>query len=107
MAAVRYLTNRINKYHLNTDSKEKEKEIIEHILQANKYDTSIVDAPLKTKNRKATKYEIKWAKFTYVGKETNFVTKLFKNSIVNVSYTTRNTIASLLSQKPSLKKNKF
>jgi hypothetical protein len=28
MAAVRYLINRMNKYHLNADSKEKENKII-------------------------------------------------------------------------------
>jgi hypothetical protein len=50
---------------------------------------------------------VKWAKFTYAGKETKLITKLFKNSTVSVSYTTRNTIASLLSQKSNPKKNKF
>jgi hypothetical protein len=50
MAAFRYLMNRRNKYHLNTDSKEKERKIIKHILQANKYDTSALDAQKKTKN---------------------------------------------------------
>jgi hypothetical protein len=31
MAAVRYLTNRMNKYHLSTDNKDKERKIIKHI----------------------------------------------------------------------------
>jgi len=106
MAAVSYLTNRMNKYHLSTDNKDKERKIIKHILQVNKYDTSKIDIPPKTKNSK-TRTGIKWAKFTYVGKETKFITKLFKNSSVNVSYTTRNTIGRLLSQRSTPKQNKF
>jgi hypothetical protein len=62
MAAVRYLTN---KYHLNTDSKEKGRKIIKHILEANKYDKSALDAPPKTQNKNNG---VKWAKFTYAGK---------------------------------------
>jgi hypothetical protein len=58
-------------------------------------------------NIRKTKNGVKWAKFTHAGKETKFVTKLFKNSTENVPYTTRNTIASLLSQKSNPKKNKF
>jgi hypothetical protein len=81
MAAVRYLTNRMNKYHLNTDSKEKERDIIKHILQANKYDTSALDAPPKTQNKK-TNNGVKWAKFTYAGKERKFITKLFSQKSI-------------------------
>jgi hypothetical protein len=66
MAAVRYLMNRMNKYHLNTDSKEKEKKMIKHILQVNKYDTAMQDAPLKTSKPK-TNNDVRWAKFTYAG----------------------------------------
>ena len=106
MAAVRYLTNRMNRYHLSRASKDKERKIIKHILQVNKYDTSIIDIPPKTQNSK-TRSGIKWAQFTYAGKETKFITKLLKNSSVNVSYTTRNTIARLLSQRSTPKQNKF
>jgi hypothetical protein len=52
MAAVRYLTNRMNKYHLSTDNKDKERKIIKHILQVNKYDTSKIDIPQKQKTAK-------------------------------------------------------
>jgi len=46
MAAVKYLTNRMNTYYLNTTSKERWRKIIKHILQENKYDTSIMDITL-------------------------------------------------------------
>ena len=49
----------------------------------------------------------KWAKFTYVGRETKFITKLFKNSSVNISYTTHNTISKLLSHRPTTNQNEF
>jgi hypothetical protein len=38
LAAVRYLTNRMNTYRLNTANKEKERKVTEHILQKNKHD---------------------------------------------------------------------
>ena len=41
----------------------------------------------------------KWAKFTYIGKETKFITKLFKNSPVKISFTTNNTIGRILSHR--------
>jgi len=77
MAAVRYLKNRMNNYHLSIDSKEKEWKIIKHILQVNKYDTSALDASPKTKNKKENNGKI-WARFTYMGKETKFINKLLK-----------------------------
>ena len=42
----------------------------------------------------------KWAKFTYIGKETKFITKLFKDSLIKITFTTRNTMKRLLSPKP-------
>jgi hypothetical protein len=38
----------------------------------------------------------KWVSFTYVGKETKFITKLFKNTNVRISYMAKNTIEKLL-----------
>jgi hypothetical protein len=56
MAAVRYLKNRMNSYHLNAEDKRKERETIKHILQANKYDASILEThPRKQETRKGTK----------------------------------------------------
>ena len=101
-----YLTNRMNTYHLNTANKEKEKSIIKHILQKNKYDILTMNIPPKTQGNELQTGS-KWAKFTYVGRETKFITKLFKKSSVNVSYTTRNTIGKLLSHRSTIIQNKF
>jgi hypothetical protein len=41
----------------------------------------------------------KWATFTYVGKETRFITKLFKDTNVKIAFTTDNTIGKRLALK--------
>jgi hypothetical protein len=96
----------MNTNRLNTANKEKEKNIIKHILQKSKYDISTMNIPQKTHGNK-TKTGQKWAKFTYVRRGTKFITKLFKNSSVNVSYITHNTIIKLLSHRPTTNRNKF
>jgi hypothetical protein len=40
-----------------------------------------------------------WAKFTYVGKETRLVTKLFKTTNIKVTFNTNNTIEKILKTK--------
>jgi hypothetical protein len=49
----------------------------------------------------------KWAKFTYIGRETKFITKLFKNTSVNITFTTKQTINKLLTHNPQPTKDKF
>jgi len=43
----------------------------------------------------------KWAKYTYIGKETKLFTKLIKDSSVKVTYTTKNTVGKALASKPN------
>ena len=69
-------------------------------------DRHYMDIPPKTQNSK-TKTGSKWVKFTYDGKETKFITKLYKNTSINVSYTTSNTTGSLLSQQSTPRQNEF
>jgi hypothetical protein len=52
MANVRYLINRMNKHYLSTTNKDKGRKIVKHILQENKYDTSIIDMAQKLKPEK-------------------------------------------------------
>jgi hypothetical protein len=40
--------------------------------------------------------QIKWAVFTYNGKQNRFVTKLFKNTNIRIAFKTQNTIGKLL-----------
>ena len=48
-----------------------------------------------------------WAKFTYVGKETRFITKLFKNTNVKIAFTTGNTIGKRLTIKQETPLSKY
>jgi hypothetical protein len=49
----------------------------------------------------------KRAIFTYTGKETRFITKLFKGFNINISYRTRKTIGSILTLKKILNNNRY
>jgi hypothetical protein len=42
-----------------------------------------------------------------VGKETKFITKLFKNTTLKIAFTTQNTIGKLLSKQNNYRQNKF
>jgi len=49
--------------------------------------------------RQDTKLPYRWAKFTYTSKETNFITKLFKDFHIKIAFKTNNSIGKLLSHK--------
>ena len=38
----------------------------------------------------------KWATFTYIGKETTYITKLFKHKNLKITYKTNNSIEIIL-----------
>jgi hypothetical protein len=71
----------MNSYKLTTTNMQKEKDTIHQILINNKYDPSSIEDIQKGKknHQKQETEKPKWAKFTYVGKETRFITKTFKN----------------------------
>jgi hypothetical protein len=70
-------------------------------LHTNKYDHSHPNRQKQTqnKNREPPKSQ-KWAKFTYIGKETRTITKILHKAGLKVAYTTTHTIHNLLSQHP-------
>jgi hypothetical protein len=78
--AIRYLHNRNATYMKTPEEKQNETTIIKHILQANKYSTSLDTKHNKQQNRKDNPNPTnkKWAKFTYIGKDTRVITKLFR-----------------------------
>jgi len=53
------------------------------------------------KNTRKERHKTRWAKSTYAGRLTKFITKLIKYSNLRVSFKTENTIGKLL----ALKKN--
>jgi hypothetical protein len=100
-AAIRYLINRMNTYDLKDSNKVQEHNIIRQILHNNDYDTSAMTQRSNNKVPKTKQNKNKWAKFTYIGIETKFITKLFKDSPIQISYTTNNTINKILSTRPN------
>ena len=49
----------------------------------------------------------KWARFTYMGKETRYIMKLLKNTDVKISYTKNNNLGKLLATRTDQKLDKF
>jgi hypothetical protein len=90
----------------------KEKDTIHQILINNKYDPSIIeDVKKKKKNHQKQNTEetekTKWAKFTYVGKETRFIPKVFKRFNIKIAFNAGNTIEKLFATKQNQEKNKY
>jgi hypothetical protein len=101
-AAIHYLTNRMNTYPITESSKNHEQQQIKTILYNSNYPTHrhkrksksghcAQDTPFGNKQ--------KWATFTYIGKETRVITKLFKNTNIRISFRTKNTIKNHLKTK--------
>jgi len=98
MAAIRYFANRIHTYNLNHPQKQKEIDTVKQIIHNNKYNTSILNRVGKNaKQRQRHEHaNQKWVKFTYIGRETRYITKRFKNTSLKVAYTTYNSLGKLL-----------
>jgi hypothetical protein len=69
-------------------------------LQQNNYNINII-AKLSTGKKKlnTTKNQektTKWATFTYIGKETRKITKIFQNTTIKIAYRTKNNIQHIL-----------
>jgi tRNA/tmRNA/rRNA uracil-C5-methylase (TrmA/RlmC/RlmD family) len=108
-AAIRRMTNRIQLYGLNHINREKEKNTIQHTVHNNKFDISLIHTFTHTQPKKEEQIigNKKWAKFTYVGRETRHITKLFKESTIRPSFTTNNTIMKVLNIKTEQRKNQY
>jgi hypothetical protein len=83
-----------------TEEKQEENKIIKHILQTNKYNTfKIKNKQRQTQENNPDRLSTRWAKFTYTGKETRIITKLFKYTNIQIAYTTNNNLRKLLNPK--------
>jgi hypothetical protein len=97
----------MNSYQLSSDNMQKENNTIIQILTSNKYDASILNTMNNRKVKTKCEGERKWVKFRYVGKETRIITILFKNTKVNVSFTTNNTIGKIPASQHQRTANKY
>jgi len=71
---------------------------VKQILINNKYNPlpDILEHKGKKQNHSAQTQKHKWTRFTYVGKDTRYITKLFKDTNIAVAFTTNNTIGKCL-----------
>jgi len=58
--------------------------------------TSMLDTQIATTTQTPTH---KWVTFTYIGKETNFITNLFRKTNLKIEFQINNTAQSLLRHK--------
>jgi ribosomal protein S8 len=101
-AAIRFLYNRLQNYNLDTTASSKELKNIHNILHNDGF-------PIKSYNfshrenkhadNHTTKQKQKRVTFTYTGKETKFITQIFKNKNIQILYKTRNSVKTLLTTK--------
>jgi hypothetical protein len=92
-AAIRFLYDRLNSYHLQGKEYRLEENIIHNILHNNFYPI----LPQKPNHNHGSQSQNsqnkqKWCTFTYIGKETTYITKIFKHSNIKVADRTNNTL---------------
>jgi hypothetical protein len=100
ISSVNYLTNRLLPYYITKEAKEKQRNIIQEILHNNEYSKNLsTRQPNQHKHNKNTykqKKKKKGAIFTYSGKETKNITKLFKETQIGIAFRTRNTVQNVV-----------
>ena len=106
-AAVCYLHNRMYSYQLSHDKRGKECKIILDILHNNRYNAYTLESVSSTKRHKCGTDKTHWSEFTYIGRETRSITKVFKNSRIKATYSTNNILGKLLTKKHYPLKDKY
>ena len=110
-AAIRFLYNRLNTCDLHEDEYKTEESFIQNIMYNNAFPIKphkppIPKPPTSELHRKiATTTHTpthKLVTFTYIGKETNFITNLFRKTNLKIAFRTNNTIQSLLKHQQQL-----
>jgi hypothetical protein len=89
-AAIRYMYNRLETYQLNHTQYNQEYNTIQNILYNNQFPLQTHIHPQRKHHQNTTTTEPqpqnkKWTKFTYIGKETNIITKIFKNTNLHIA----------------------
>jgi hypothetical protein len=107
-AAVRHFCKRMNTYKLIPESLQK-KNAVHQILVNNNYEASTMNKfSKKKKTRKRTRHsERKMVKIYIYRKGNEFYYKTVKNTDVNVTFTTYNTIERRLGTKQGTDQNKY
>jgi len=105
-AAVRFMYNRLNTYNLHEYEYKTEENSIQNIMynnvfpiQPHKPPTCALDRQIATTTQTSTH---KCVTFIYVGKETNFITKLFRKTNLKITFRSNNTVQILLRHKQQI-----
>jgi hypothetical protein len=96
LAAVRFLYNRLDNYHLSPDRRQNEDNMIQQILHKNGYSTPAHPPTRNYNKHEPTSEKPLWARFSYCGREARAITRAFKNTKIKVTYSTKNTLKKLL-----------
>jgi hypothetical protein len=102
-----YLYNGMNSYQLTPEKRQNENNTIQQILINNGYNNKVSENRLTTTKPKQVTNKTRWTKFTYTGKETRAVTKVFKNTNLKIAYSTNNTMGKLPTAKLQQSKCKY
>ena len=85
-----------------------------HIIRNNGYNpiqlhniTTTTNTKTHSQHESQTTQKTKWVTFTYVGPQTKYITKLFKNTNLKIGYKTNNTIQKPLTQTNTSASDKF
>jgi hypothetical protein len=101
-AAVRFLHNRPNTYDLTTEAYELEKQTIQNTLANHSLPNGLLNtSSIKTRIHKAQDQleKQKWATFTYTGKETIYITNIFRKTNIKIPFCIQNTTGNRLTPK--------
>jgi hypothetical protein len=98
--AIRYLKT----YHIRSDEYKEELETIHEIMWNNGFPFHAHKAPTPRQptpspDQRTDTTMQKWAPFTYVGRETTFITILFKKTDLKITMPTNNSLQKLLMPK--------
>jgi hypothetical protein len=97
-ATIRYLYNRRQTYQLHNEEYNCEINFTLNILYNVFFPVQPIRPP-KIKQNQTIHLEVpkyKWATFTYKGKETTYITKIFKRTNLKIAYCTNNSIQESL-----------
>ena len=99
-AAIRILYNRLDSYNLNQQAYQQELNTIHNILHNNSFPIIPHRTQTPSQNKQPPNHtKRKWIPFTYVGKETTYITNIFKRTDLRITFSTTNTLANFLTPK--------
>ena len=103
-AAIRFLFNRLDTYNLDQEEYKHELNVIHNILHNNNdpIKTHKPSTNTQTPTNPTPTAQHKWANFTYIGRETTYITNLFKKTDLKIAFRTTNTIDKLLTHRHTL-----